>query len=396
MPNRRARTRRKNNIFVETMSTKTFVTVCIIFLVIILICILTMQILKARTNAKIAEEKARIEAQIEDIYTSTSAQMESLNDYKTGQIIRLAAVGDILCGNNLKNYGKDYNNIFTDIAKYFKDSDFVIGTYETTITEETKSFADAVKQSGVSFVSLAHNHALDYGLDGLNRTKNYLEEIGIETVGKYEDTPENRVKIIEIKGVKIAILAYTYDNKKTGVNIYSEELAKQDLSYAEQNSAMTIVMMHWGNVNTNEISKAQEEQARFLINEGADIIIGAHPSAVQKMEVMQNKDFKDCFVAYSIGDYTSDFTIENANLELILNIQIYVDKEGKATLYKVDYTPVYMFDKGSEYKEDRFKILDMKAEIADYGLDTSNIDKNTYDKLVRGVDRLNSILGKSK
>ena len=393
MANRRARTRRQESKIIKTMSNKTFITLSIILLIIIVICVLIMQFINYKQKQKIAEEQKRINSQIEDIFVSTKAQMESLNDYKTNQIIRLSAVGDILCGNNLKNYGKDYNNIFKDISKYFKDADFTLGTYETTITEDTKSFADAVKQSGVDFVSLAHNHALDYGIDGLNRTKDYLENIGIKTVGIKEDLPEKRVKIIEIKGIKIAILGYTYDNKKTGVNIFNENLVKEDLNYAEQNAALTIVMMHWGNVNTNEVSKAQEEQAKFLINEGADIIIGAHPSAVQRMEVVQNKDFKDCFVAYSIGDYTSDFTIENANLELILNIQIFVDKEGIASLYKVDYTPVYMFDYGANYKENRFKILDMKAEIANYGEEISTIDKSTYDKLVRGVDRLNQILG---
>ena len=394
MSNRRARTRRKDNKILELISNKTFVRLSIISIIVIVVCIAIMQFLNIKEREKIAEEKARIDAQIEDIYTSTSAQMNSVNEYKTNQIIRLAAVGDILCGNNLKNYGKDYNNIFKDVSKYFKDADYTLGTYETTITDETKSFADAVKNSGVNFVSLAHNHALDNGIDGLNNTKNYLESIDIETVGTYDEAPENRVKIIEIKNTKIAITAYTYDNYKQGVNIYSEDLVKKDLEYAEENAQITIVMMHWGSVNTNEINKTQQEQAKFLISNGADIIIGAHPSAVQKMEVIQNQDFKDCFVAYSVGDYTSDFAVENANLELILNIQIFVDKEGVASLYKVDYTPVYMIDKGTEYKEERYKILDMKAEIADYGSDTSTIDKNTYDKLVRGVDRLNSILTK--
>lgn len=394
MSNRRARTRRKDNKILELISNKTFVRLSIISIIVIIVCIAIMQFLNIKEREKIAEEKARIDAQIEDIYTSTSAQMNSVNEYKTNQIIRLAAVGDILCGNNLKNYGKDYNNIFKDVSKYFKDADYTLGTYETTITDETKSFADAVKNSGVNFVSLAHNHALDNGIDGLNNTKNYLESIDIETVGTYDEAPENRVKIIEIKNTKIAITAYTYDNYKQGVNIYSEDLVKKDLEYAEEHAQITIVMMHWGSVNTNEINKTQQEQAKFLISNGADIIIGAHPSAVQKMEVIQNQDFKDCFVAYSVGDYTSDFAVENANLELILNIQIFVDKEGVASLYKVDYTPVYMIDKGTEYKEERYKILDMKAEIADYGSDTSTIDKNTYDKLVRGVDRLNSILTK--
>ncbi len=394
MANRRARTRRKENKVIETISNRNFIKLSIIFIIIIIVCILIIQFLNLKEKKKVAEEKARIDAQIEDIYISTSAKMNSANEYKTNQIIRLAAVGDILCGNNLKEYGKDYNNIFTDISKYFNDSDITIGTYETTITEETKSFADAVKNSGISFVSLAHNHALDNGIEGLNKTKDYLESINIKTVGTYESTPENRVKIIEIKNTKIAITAYTYNNNKEGVNIYSEDLVKEDLKYAEENAQITIVMMHWGNVNTNETNKTQEEQAKFLINNGADIIIGAHPSAVQKMEVVQNQDFKDCFIAYSIGDYTSDFAIENSNLELILNIQIFVDKEGVASLYKVDYTPVYMLDKGSKFKENRFKILDMKSEIANYDTNISTIDKNTYEKLIRGVDRLNSILGK--
>ena len=64
------------------------------------------------------------------------------------------------------------------------------------------------------------------------------------------------------------------------------------------------------------------------------------------------------------------------------------------TKMEVDYTPVYMLDRGSQYKENRYKILDMKKEIALYDTEESNIDKSTYDKLVRGVDRLNSIIQK--
>ena len=394
MANRRARTRRKDNVIIDTLSNKAFLTISSILILIIVACVLIMTILKVNEKRKIAYEQSRIEAQIDEIYSSTSKEMESLENYKTNQIIRLSAVGDILCGNNLRQYGRDYKGIFTDISKLLEDVDLSLGTYETTITEDTKDFANAVGKSGIDFVSLAHNHALDNGIEGLNATKDYLESIGIQTVGKSAETPEERVKIIEIKDTKIAILAYTYDNKKQGVNIYQEELVKQDLEYAEANAAISIVMMHWGDVNTNTVSSYQESQAKYLVSLGADIIIGAHPSAVQRMDVIQNSNFQDCFIAYSIGDYTSDFTIENANLELILNIQIFVDKEGKASLYKVDYTPVYMLDKGANYKENRFKILDMKAEIANFG-DTSDIDKKTYDKLVRGVDRLNSILGKT-
>ena len=142
-------------------------------------------------------------------------------------------------------------------------------------------------------------------------------------------------------------------------------------------------MMHWGNVNTNEISREQERQAKFLIENGANVIIGAHPSCIQKMEIKKNKEGKDCFVAYSLGNFTSNFNNENADLELILNFKILVDKEKNVYLYKVDYTPVYMINN---------KILDMKNEIQKYDTEDSNIDKKTYEKLVRGIDRLRKII----
>lgn len=147
MPNRRARTRRKKNIIIDTISTKAFIITSIIMLMIILACIATIRYLNIREIERVAKEKERINAQIEEIYTSANAEIASIDTYKTNSIIRLSAVGDILLGNNLREYGKDYNNIFTDISKYFKDSDFVIGTYETVITNETKEFADAVKKS---------------------------------------------------------------------------------------------------------------------------------------------------------------------------------------------------------------------------------------------------------
>ena len=53
-----------------------------------------------------------------------------------------------------------------------------------------------------------------------------------------------------------------------------------------------------------------------------------------------------------------------------------------------------MNDYGSKYKENRYKLLDMKTEIANYGTDESDLDKQTYEKLVRGIDRLNGIVQK--
>ncbi len=392
---RRLGNRRRKKIL--GMNDTTFYTICSFLILIILtfgIYIWLMQRESSIEKAKILEEKERINSQIEEIYQSTIDQMESLLDYKSATIVRVSAVGDILCGKNMQQYGQDFDSIFTDVTKYFKDSNLNLATYETDVKDVKKEFANSIKKSGIDFVSLAHNHAMDNGEEGLKETEEYLKSIGIQTVGVYDETPEKRVKIVEKRGVKIAIIGYTYDDGRGGVNIYNEEIVKEDLKYAEENAQISIVMMHWGDVNTNKTNKLQEEQRNLLIDNGADIIIGAHPSAIQKMEMVENKYGDKCFVAYSVGDYTSEFANENANLELILNFQIYVDKNGNASIYKVDYTPVYMLDRGSQYKENRYKILDMKKEIALYDTEESNIDKSTYDKLVRGVDRLNSIIQK--
>ena len=392
MANKRRVHRRESNNIIEFMSSKTFITVVIVLIILIIIFVGIYEYINYNEKQQISLEKAKIATEMDDIYNKASADYADLNNYKTNKLIRISAVGDILCGTNLQKYGQDYNNIFSDISKYLSDSDMNIGTFEFNINSENKTFADSVKNSGINLVSIAHNHSLDMGTNGLDETKKYLEENSIDTVGKSSDNASDRVKIKEIKGVKIAFLAYTYDNHKTGVNIYSEELAKEDLKYAKENAAFSIVMMHWGNTNTNTISETQKEQAKFLINNGANVIIGAHPSTVQKMEMVQNEDGQDCFIAYSLGDYTSDFAVENANLELILNMQIFVDKDGKASIYKIDYTPVYMEDYGTKFTENRFKILDMKKEISNYDTENSTIDKKTYEKLIRGINKLQEVL----
>ena len=397
MPNNRRRKTRKSNIIKDTISNKNFIIISSMLLVVIAICIIVNIMLHINETKKIAEEQKRIADHVEEIYSSIESDIASINDFKPDSIIRLSAIGDILLGDSLEQNGKNidglYTEIFEDISKYFNDSDIVIGTYETDVTDENKAFANSIKESGVDLVTLAHNHSLDNGIEALNATKEYLESIGIQTTGIYSNDAKDRVKIIEIKGVKLAILSYTYDNKEEGVNIYSEELAKEDLDYANENADFSIVLMHWGDVYKNEPNENQKSQAQFLVDNGADIIIGAHPSVVQSMEILQNKEGKDCLVAYSLGDFTSDFSFENSNLELILNIQIYYDAENdSASLYKVDYVPIYMNDYGAKNTVNRYKLLDMKNEIANYGKEGSSLDKETYDKLVRGIDKLNEII----
>lgn len=262
-------------------------------------------------------------------------------------------------------------------------------------------FLQAVKQSGINLVSVAHNHALDYGEDGLNTTVEKIKEQDITITGLKEN-PEFTGTIKEIRGIKIAFLGYTYglsnenelsEEVKAKANIYSEELAQKDIEYAKANSNYIIAIMHWGDVNKSEITDYQREITGFLVNNGVDMILGSHPSVVEPMEIIQNSKGRNILVAYSLGNYISSLKYENADVELILNIQIAKTTDSdKAVLEKVDYTPIYVLDNGKK-AENRFELTDMKQLALDYANgDTSRITRKTYDQLVKKLENLQRIV----
>ena len=151
--------------------------------------------------------------------------------------------------------------------------------------------------------------------------------------------------------------------------------------------------MHWGNAYSTKPSKEQKNMAKFLVENGADIILGNHASAVQNMEIMKNKDGDNALVAYSLGNYISAETMDVSKIELVLNIEIRTDAENKKTvLSKVEYTPIYVLDNG-EKAENRYELIDMKGTAKAYANgNTKIVKKDTYNKLLDGLKLLERII----
>ena len=313
----------------------------------------------------------------------------------------------------------DFSYMFDNITKYVKKSDIAIGTLETNFTSNRYSgvgkyntpteFLTAVKNSGISLVSLAHNHVLDYGEDGLNQTISKIHEKGMSITGiqnnEENENSEFTGNIKEVNGIKIAFLSYTYglsneneisEEEKSKVNIFSEELALKDIQYAKENSNYIIVIMHWGDVNSSTITDYQNNITGFLVNNDVDMILGSHPSVVEPMKIIQNAEGKNILVAYSLGNYISSLKYENADVELILNIQIAKSEDQeKAVLQKVDYTPIYVLDNGTK-SEKRFELTDMKQLAKDYANgDTSKISRKKYDEIIKKLDELQKIVNEN-
>ena len=414
---RNRRNKRSSRSILEVMSSKTFITLTIILAIIIVICSVTIFYRNNKEKKILAEQRAELDKNIEAIFEETEKNIANSNNTVRDSIIRISAVGDILCENSIledaydkgtQNY--DFTSMFKNMSTFFADSDITVGTMETNYTDNKYSgygqrnspisFAEALKNIGIDLVSISTNHSLDYGIEGLQETKRALEGIGYDVVG--DNLGESRVKIKTIKNTKIAFLSYTYgfenQNSKTkeeldSANIYNSEIAKKDLEYAKENADYSIIIMHWGDAYSIKPNKEQQNIAKFLVENGADMILGNHASAVQKMEVMQSPEGKNVLVAYSLGNYISGETMDISKIELVLNIELRKSGEtGEVVLSKVDYTPIYVLDRGTK-AENRYELIDMKGTAKAYAEGNKKIvNKETYNKLVEGLKKLEGII----
>lgn len=433
--NRRRNTRRRKEI-IPGIDNKVFYGIIIVSLAIITIFILMLHYKKVDDSTKVAEEMRKNNNEVTQTLNETNNEIGSTDNYETNKIIRVSFIGDINSGSKIENDNTNYDSIFTDAKEQLKDADIALGTYSSDVkTDNQKSLAKSVYNSGVDLLSIATNET-NNDQESVEEKRKSLNEIGFETVGQEEEKQEDRVNIIEKRGVKIAIIGYTAETNskasKTGINLYDTEKAQNDIKYAKENASFVIVMVNWKNSQSTEASSKERDIAKELISNGANIIIGTNSNCLQKFELVetkntegqsedvqneeeQNKDeqieniqdvnltnqntqgeneSKQAFIAYSIGNYFSETNIEKSKIELILNLQIYVDTNGNADIYKIDYTPMYMYDNKQPLNEqNRFKILNVKQEISNYDEGKENISSKTYKELTNGLDSIKKILG---
>lgn len=338
----------------------------------------------------------------------------------------MTAIGDSLCHNTQywdaynKEIGEyDFSYVYEDIRDYTKYTDITIGSLETTFAGEERgysnyptfntpdSLAKALKNIGVDIISLAGNHALDYGYTGLCRTIDVLDDAGISHLGTYKTAEEQEQLLIKnIKGVNIAFINYTYgtngipvpSGKEYCVNLIDKDLIKKQIQQAkEQKVDIIVACMHWGTEYRTTANSEQKELADFLFENGVDIILGNHPHVLEPMEkrtiTLEDGTEKEVFVVYALGNFTADQRDEITRDSAILNLTITKNIDGKISIDKVDYVPIYMY-KNTTVSTHKFKILDIEKTIYEYesGLNTS-IGSTTYKNLKTQLEKIKSILG---
>ena len=338
----------------------------------------------------------------------------------------MTALGDTLCHNtqywdayNSATNEYDFSYVYEDIVKYTESSDITIGSLETTFAGAERgysnyptfntpdSLATALKNIGVDVISQAGNHALDYGYSGLCRTIDVLDNAGISHLGTYKTKEDQEQLLIKnVKGVNIAFINYTYgtngiplpSDKPYCVNLIDKDLIKKQIELAKSlNVDIIVACMHWGTEYRTTANSEQEELADFLFQNGVDIILGNHPHVLEPMEkrtiTLEDGTEKEVFVVYALGNFTADQRAEITRDSAILNLTITKNSNGKISIDKANYVPIYMY-KNASVKTHKFKILDIESSISKYESgDTSFLSSSSYANLKSQLEKIKSILG---
>lgn len=386
--------------------------IIILFILLILIIVGGISFIKLESKKEVTNE--------------VTSNNEQKSEKKQPVTFTMTALGDSLCHNtqywdayNSKNDEYDFSYVYEDIKGYTTSADITVGSLETTFAGKERgysnyptfntpdSLAKALKDIGLDVVSLAGNHALDYGYTGLCRTIDVFDNVGISHLGTYKTEEEQKqVLVKDVKGVKIAFINYTYGTngialpigKEYCVNIIDKDaIKKQILEAKNQNVDMIVACMHWGTEYKTSSNDEQEELAEFLFKNGVDVILGNHPHVLENMEkktiTLDDGTQKDVFVVYALGNFTADQRDEITRDSAILNLTITRNEDGKISIDKVNYIPIYMY-KNTNVTTHKFKILDIDKTLKEYenGTNTS-IGKNVYNNLVKQKEKIKSILG---
>ncbi|MER2000664.1 MAG: CapA family protein, partial [Lysinibacillus sp.] len=211
------------------------------------------------------------------------------------ETIEIGMIGDVLLHLRLAKY-KDFTSSFQPMQSTFESYDYLIANQESPPTgpeyalsgypqfSSPEHIIRDIQKVGVDMVVLANNHIVDKGEGGMTQVFQTLDNYEMPYVGAYRnDRDANTPRIIEVKGIKVAMLAYTYgtnglflpDGSVYEVNYINDEKMAEDIAAIKDEVDVVAVSMHWGPEYVTEENAEQNRLAKVLNDAGADIVFGS-------------------------------------------------------------------------------------------------------------------------
>jgi len=236
-------------------------------------------------------------------------------------------------------------------------ADYVVGNLETPLSKAPFDPQRGVLQSdpdlahvlislGFDAFTIANNHTMDCGAEGLQDTLSFLSQNNIAHFGAGENLQQVRqAVIVEHNNIKIGLLGYSQPEldaatqESAGVAPLRKEIILEDIAKLRQQVDVIILTLHEGYEFQHYPRLEFMHLCRELAQNGVDVICGHHPHVLQGMETVGNS-----LILYSLGNFWFDMTyqrrIPESRQGLIAHISF--DKNGPVSL---KLTPTVMDEK---------------------------------------------------
>jgi len=267
-----------------------------------------------------------------------------------------------------------------------------------------------LKDAGVDMLTLANNHMLDGWFDGLMKTIENVEYVGLKHVGASRTQDErNSAVIYEINGIKVGFLNYTEDLNTMDKQPSLDKRAMQFAVHATSNSNcatdakvlrdagadVIVCFMHWGTEYELEPDRDQKTLAQKLVECGVDVIIGGHPHDVQRAEWLtgtnQFGEQQETLCLYSLGNFLSYQRAQYKDGGIIFDFTIQEQPDGSFRIINAGYIPTWVWLTGTDKNNYSFQVLN----IADYiNNPPANMTNEDYQKMLQSYN--DSIAAMSK
>ncbi|MCD6438034.1 CapA family protein [Vreelandella alkaliphila] len=366
-------------------------------------------------------EVAEQGAGLEDFFASQYLDIFKLVDSDTrvpvSQYTSISCAGDLLAVDVLTP--ENTPHLFDEITDFYSTADIVSANLESTVDERrpigryngddgenagqpaqmntSQAMFDKFRnEAKINYFSTATNHAMDWGVSGVEETLEVLKASGAYFSGTSESQAEqDDVVIIEKNGIKVAMLAYTFDlngyekeipaDMPYLVNVvrFNDAKPKPNYSLIEKQVAAAkakgadwiIAYCHWGWEFEMYPHENIREAAHKVIDCGVDTILGNHAHVSQPAELIPREGKQDALVVYAFGDFVS-YHPESRNSKLSYIVKFNIVKlsgigMGSVSLTNLQALPIYIVNQhlsGKRYDCRIVKLDDVLRNPDGYGL----------------------------
>ena len=279
---------------------------------------------------------------------ATEPPTEAPTEKKDDNFFTLTFVGDCTLGStaaawNLESsfiqvVGDDYRYPFANVVDIFENDDFTLANLEGPLIEEgvgeplqkdfvfrgPPAYTAILTENSVEAVTLANNHALDYGFEGRNATKAALVEAGVACGAR-----EQSFLYTTASGLTIGVYCddFAFDRA---------HIADSIASLRDQGAEIVICAFHWGQEQMYEPAQNEIDWGHIAIDAGADIVAGHHPHVLQPVEY-----YKNGVIFYSLGNFSFGGNANPADTDsVILQQEVFRGPDGMVNLGSLNVIPV--------------------------------------------------------